>query len=151
MPSISCLHVIIKNGMCIKNIMYIFFQILQSRFQTTSQRWQVRYNKYATINRKFREEARPVVYLNVTWLNKICNEGRLGGLSCDIYLCLWVSSWRSWAFCLIWEWLSSYHCGYRFMIPGSAFIFDSKTGIQDYHDEMELRKLHEVVHWAVTS
>lgn len=32
------------------------------------------------------------------------------------------------------------------MIPGSAFIFDSKTGIQDYHDEMELRKLHEVVH-----
>lgn len=24
------------------------------------------------------EEARPIVYLNVTWLNKICNEGRFG-------------------------------------------------------------------------
>lgn len=74
--------------MCIKNIMYIFFPDSTEQVPNNVTAVTVRYNKYATITRKFREDARPVVYLNVTWLNKICNEGRLGGLSYDIYLCL---------------------------------------------------------------
>lgn len=91
--------------------------------------------------RKFREEGRPIVYLDETWLNTnhvargywvdcprtstSAFESHRGGHG------RFVPSGKGSRLIIVDAGFSAVG-----MIPGSALIFESKTGNQDYHDEM---------------
>ncbi|XP_052680568.1 uncharacterized protein LOC128161331 isoform X2 [Crassostrea angulata] len=91
--------------------------------------------------RKFREEGRPIVYLDETWLNTN-HVARGDWVDCPRTSTSAFESHREdhgrfvpsgKGFRLIIVDAGSSAVG---MIPGSALIFESKTGNQDYHDEM---------------